>query len=430
MSFIIDDMRRVLLIKTKARHDGVCDHYSRVFMPKIMCFFSLMIGVNWYFDKLTCIIPKTLSGSHQFITDVCWINGFYIYENLTTTMTSYYGIPKNINEDGISITGILCETSYDEGCTPMVKFYYLQYQWFPFFLASFVILYIIPHLGFKFINADLITLKNAVRVHSCDEIFESYFNLKQNTPTQMFIKVFGSIAVKVAYIFSNVGTFYAIDHSLNKKYLNYASNWLYWTYKNNSAMFDYSIHRQSFRAGEVLLPNYGLCDVQILFSDMIESGTNKYSIICEYSTHVLYHYVLILLWFLIVFGIIFSTIGLINQTGKYFLMIYIFPRNWKNKEEVFNVIFLREKEYLIYINSQNIVLYELLLDKLRLERLKITEEEGNNSLVIEKLNKKVIEIRIKVENILHKQTFDINEPTLGIKNKTTFRNNFQIKELR
>ena len=95
-------MRRVLSIKTKARHDSIFDQYSRLFMPKILFLFSLIIGVNWYFEKFTCIIPRKLFLSRQFITDVCWINGFYIYQNMTTRMTPYYGIPELIKENGMS----------------------------------------------------------------------------------------------------------------------------------------------------------------------------------------------------------------------------------------------------------------------------------------------------------------------------------------
>ena len=38
---------------------------------------------------------------------------------------------------------------------------------------------------------------------------------------------------------------------------------------------------------------------------------NKHKFICEYSQHVLYHYVLIVLWFLLVFGTFVSVAGLV-----------------------------------------------------------------------------------------------------------------------
>ena len=221
----------------------------------------------------------------------------------------------------------------------------------------------------------------------------------------MFLKVFGNIAVKIAYILANVGTFLLIDHTLNRKYLDYASYWFAWTLKSNSDMFDYSKYRSSFRAGEMLLPSYGLCDVQTLFSDMKESSSNKYRIICEFSAHTLYHYVLILLWFFIVIGIASSVLGFTSQLGKYLMILYLYPNKNKNSGDVLKALSLREEEYLEYIRSKNIALYGLLLNKLRQERL----GESSNAPFIEALKKQVLEIRNQVESILQKRTNEINE---------------------
>ena len=159
MDVFIKDVKRILSIQIKPRHDGLFDQYSRIFMPKILLLSSLAVGVNWYVDKLTCTISEKVEFSHEFINEACWINGFYIYRNMTDKMTQYYGIPGDISKDGLSKEdGSLCSVK-EKGqiCVRMDKLYYIQYQWFPFLIASLMTLYFIPHIVFKIVNADLVS---------------------------------------------------------------------------------------------------------------------------------------------------------------------------------------------------------------------------------------------------------------------------------
>ena len=75
--------------------------------------------------------------------------------------SSYYGIPVDIQKNGINAQGHLCSTEYEhrvhhdrkaDRCKPMKKQYYLQYQYMPFYTASLAFLFYIPYMIFKVSN--------------------------------------------------------------------------------------------------------------------------------------------------------------------------------------------------------------------------------------------------------------------------------------
>nr|CRX73266.1 Innexin 10 [Hydra vulgaris] len=393
MDILFNDIKHILSIQIKPRHDGIFDQYSRIFMPKILLLSSIAVGVNWYVDKLTCTKSENIEFSSEFINEACWINGFYIYKNMTNRMTTYYGIPEDITRDGLKKDGSLCTVTRRSDCIPMEKLYYIQYQWFPFFIASLMILYFIPYTAFKIVNTDLISLKNAIKTQTSDDVFCTYFNKSLNSTLRVRCKIFINFAIKIAYIFSNVATLLLIDYILNGGYLSYARNWFRWTEKTGSSMLDYSKYRSTFRAGEILLPSFGLCDIQEQWMDKTNLKINKHKFICEFSAHVLYHYVLILLWFFVVFGIISSALGLFFHATTYLLIILPFAKHSKKTGSVLKALTLREQEYLEYIHSQNTPLYGLIINKLRQERFK-----DSSNVSIEILKQQVLEL----SNQLHK----------------------------
>ena len=64
--------------------------------------------------------------------------GFFIYEEMKSRLSQsgYYGIPRNMDYDGLNSLGQLCtvlDRSRDNGghCVPMEKVFYLQYQYMP-----------------------------------------------------------------------------------------------------------------------------------------------------------------------------------------------------------------------------------------------------------------------------------------------------------
>ena len=71
--------------------------------------------------------------------------------------------------------------------------------------------------------------------------------------------------------------------------------------------------RHSPKPGNALLPTFGFCEVHESAKDIKTAVINEYRFVCEISQHVLYQYVLILLWFAMIFGIVVSIIGLLAK---------------------------------------------------------------------------------------------------------------------
>ena len=85
-----------------------------------------------------------IDGDDTFVPRACWIRGFYVYKQLQTRFdkTAYFGIPKDMEMDGMMTDGTLCTTQYqferepNPDCKPMEKTFYLQ-------VLQFICMYII-----------------------------------------------------------------------------------------------------------------------------------------------------------------------------------------------------------------------------------------------------------------------------------------------
>ena len=85
-----------------------------------------------------------IDGDDKFVPGACWIRGFYVYKQLQTRFdkTAYFGIPKDMDMDGMMTDGTLCTTQYqferepNPDCKPMEKTFYLQ-------VLQFICMYII-----------------------------------------------------------------------------------------------------------------------------------------------------------------------------------------------------------------------------------------------------------------------------------------------
>ena len=75
MGFLAQDIKSMLTIKAKPRHDDYTDQFHRIFMVKICMVSSLLLGLNWMKDTITCIIPKTAEISGSYVHQACWIQG-------------------------------------------------------------------------------------------------------------------------------------------------------------------------------------------------------------------------------------------------------------------------------------------------------------------------------------------------------------------
>ena len=83
------------------------------------------------------------------------------------------------------------------------------------------------------------------------------------------------------------------------RYQNYVSEWIEWGQRNNTFAYRFGSKPDAFSApkpGEYLLPSLGFCDVVESYHDNLDVHSNKYKTICEISPHVLYQYVLLIMW--------------------------------------------------------------------------------------------------------------------------------------
>ena len=57
MSLIDGNIKDVLSIKLKCRHDGITDQFNRILMVKMLIIFSIIMSMEFFSDKVSCIIP-------------------------------------------------------------------------------------------------------------------------------------------------------------------------------------------------------------------------------------------------------------------------------------------------------------------------------------------------------------------------------------
>jgi len=138
---VVRSLKDIISIKIKARHDSPCDQFNRLFMTKMFLIASVIMGFDYFSDRVTCIHPKDTELSKEFVHSACWISGFYIYEEMRENFleSGYYGIPYKIQYNGIDIGGQLCDTQdkvKHRPCVEMTRVYYLQYQWMPFYIGT------------------------------------------------------------------------------------------------------------------------------------------------------------------------------------------------------------------------------------------------------------------------------------------------------
>ena len=159
-------LKDIMSIKLKTRHDGYTDQFNRIFMTKMLLICSIVMCVDYFADQINCMVPKNARHSKEFFQAACWITGFYIFEEMRFHIdkSGYYGIPQRVDFDGINrVTDKLCLTKdfihTQSDCVPMTKIYYLHYQWMPVYMASLGILFYLPYIAFRIVNADLINLK-------------------------------------------------------------------------------------------------------------------------------------------------------------------------------------------------------------------------------------------------------------------------------
>lgn len=294
----------------------------------------------------------------------------------TPNYKGYYGLPNRLGHNGTEVKpgrdGVIntCVTNSDNhaSCKPMKKLFYLQFQWFPFYMAGLALLYYLPYIMHQFVNSDLLSFKKAVKQTSAEELAKNYFNPNTNLASRQILRILGNILVKVFYLIANICVFTFTDSLLNNNFIPFGGEWFSWTKMTNTKAYNYIGIRRVIKPGERLLPVFGFCDVLESGKDIKHALVNEYSLLCEISQHVLYHYVLIAIWMLIVIGFVMSIIGLILAIIPYIVRARMFAREEVAAREVYRTLSVREAEYLDMARKKNVPLYGALVRYLHSER--------------------------------------------------------------
>ena len=120
-------------------------------------------------------------------------------------------------------------------------FFQPQYQYFPFLIATFAILFYLPYIAFRTANSDLISLKNNVKSDDVDPeaIAKHYFSKASNPQRSNIYRIVFNILIKILYLVANLICFLGLDGLLNGEFVGYGSRWIEWTQLDNTIQYDY-----------------------------------------------------------------------------------------------------------------------------------------------------------------------------------------------
>ena len=295
----------------------------------------------------------------------------YIYRELADRVNevAYYGMPKNIDYDGIiNGTTDLCELQPKLGvkpisnCVPMEKTFFLQYQWMAFFVSSLAILYYLPYIMYCKVNDDLIRLKKNLKIDRTptETILRNYFKKDSNSRLHAKLRLVLNVLVKVLYVCANFISFLALDNVLYGEYIAYGKKWIGWSRLHNTLMYDYMGMREFPKPGNKLLPPFGYCEFYESARDIKQTKANKFKIVCELSQHILYQYCLLVLWFCFVIGMGVSMLGFLHLLWTYLSNLMLI-----RCDGTFRGITLRQMDYILYIKTRDKNLYGDTMMKLK-----------------------------------------------------------------
>ena len=304
-----------------------------------------------------------------------YIAGFYVYRDLKYTeddrtpswYAGYYGLSKDFDAVGRTKDNDICTVGQQDNCQPIEKTFYLQYQWFPFYVASLALLFYLPHFLFRFINTDIISLRAAIKSLDVNVecLVKNFFNYQINPPSRMYMRIFGNIIVKICYIIVNVVAFTWTDHLLYGEFKNFGTAWLRWNSKIHQTAFDYTKSRKLVKPGEILLPTFGICEVFEIRRDATTTREDHHRFVCEISQNILYQYVLLVLWFLFIIGMTLGILGLVLKIIDHMITATCFFAMGDQARRVYRVLNLRECEYVEFVRRNNLPVYGELIRKLK-----------------------------------------------------------------
>ena len=192
----------------------------------------------------------------------------------------------------------------------------------------------------------------------------------------MRIRVALNFLIKVLYVGVNLLAFMFTDNLLSGNFKDYGVKWIQWARLNHSSAFNF-FEGDIPKPGNVLLPTFGLCEIQEAAMDVRHISFNKNKFICEISPNILYQYVLIVLWFLMVLSLIISVIGVLLFCFGQVITRVFFVRSSDSSSRVEEILTLRECEYLTYIRRKNLLLYGEVVRYLLHTRHDLQDLNGN-----------------------------------------------------
>ena len=82
---IASDIKDLITINIKHRHDDLSDQYNRVFMVKLCLVSSLIMSVSWFKDSIKCIVPGRCliiasKWTKSFLFELKWLEKKQILE--------------------------------------------------------------------------------------------------------------------------------------------------------------------------------------------------------------------------------------------------------------------------------------------------------------------------------------------------------------
>ena len=102
MAFVATDLKDLLTLNVKSRHDNFTDQYNRIFMIKLIMVCTIVMGISWYSDSINCIVPgkvKQLVMQTRYVrrrsSSAYVLNGLYVLNS------------HNFNQPQLSTRGIL-----------------------------------------------------------------------------------------------------------------------------------------------------------------------------------------------------------------------------------------------------------------------------------------------------------------------------------
>lgn len=171
-----------------------------------------------------------------------------------------------------------------------------------------------------------------------------------------------NFVIKCLYVTVNLIALFVLNNSLDNYFINYGTEWARWKLTTNATVQMAFEDRTSPTPGNRMLPSFGLCDMTDSRIDVTKVYTNKMKVICELSTHVLYQYVFLLLWFVLVLSLTLSCVGVLLYIGGHLKNICLCRKN--SPKRVYKILTVRECEYLEFIRRRDLSTYGAILNKL------------------------------------------------------------------